>query len=96
MTLTQRITREPALVLGLVTAGLSLAVLFGAPISAEQIAGVGIFLGAAMALARYLTVPADEVLAQSRPDGVVVAGPASSVPTGDPVDVVVRRVPPTG
>lgn len=69
-----RLTREPNLILGVVTAGLSLAVLFGVDISTEQMAGIGIFLGAIIALVRYLTTPTNEVIASKRPNGEVVGG----------------------
>ena len=85
MGVVSKISREPALLLGVVTAGLSLAVLFGLDVSADQVAGVGVFLGAVMALTRYLTTPAAEVAAQVRPDGTVVAGAAASAPTGRPL-----------
>lgn len=80
-----RLTREPALILGVVTAGLALLVLFGVDVSEEQIAGVGVFLGALMALVRFVTAPASEVLAQVKPDGAVVAGKASAAKTGTPL-----------
>lgn len=80
-----RITREPALILGVVTSGLSLAVLFGLDLTAEQLAQVGVFLGALMTLVRFLTTPASEVVAQVKPDGSVVAGDASAAQTGTPL-----------
>lgn len=83
-----KLSREPALVLGVITAGLSLAVLFGVDLSAEQIAGVGVFFGALFALTRYLTTPASEVVAQLPPGSAApVAGPASDIPNGTPVEV---------
>jgi len=82
-----RVVREPALILGVVTAGLSLAVLFGAPLSAEQIAGVGVFVGALVALLRFVTTPSSEVLAQVKPTGEVVAGKATTLPTGQALEV---------
>jgi len=86
MTLVQRLTREPNLILGVVTAGLSLAVLFGVDLSTEQMAGVGLFLGAVIALVRFVTTPAAEVVAQQKPDqDVPVAGPAADVRDGTPV-----------
>lgn len=69
-----KLTREPALTLGVITAGLSLAVLFGVDISGDQMAGIGIFVGAVFALTRYLTTPTAEVIAQKRPDDTVVGG----------------------
>lgn len=93
MTVWQRITREPALILGVVTAGLSLAVLFGVNITPEQTAGVGLFLAALLALLRFVLTPAAEVIAQEKPDGQIVAGAAlGGADVGRPVDV---RVQPT-
>lgn len=92
MTLLQRITREPALLTGVVTSGLGLAVLFGINITKEQVGGIVLFLGAVMGLVRFLTTPAAEVVVQEKPDGTVVAGPASSIGTGEPVDVEVAPI----
>lgn len=78
-----RITREPALILGVLTSGLSLAVLFGVPLTVDQLAGIGVFVGALIALIRFVTTPAGEVLAQVKPDGEVVAGAATTITTGE-------------
>lgn len=86
----QKLVREPALTLGVVAAGLSLAVLFGVPITKDQMAGIGIFIGSVFALTRYMTTPSAEVLAQEKPNGDVVAGAAADAPTGVPVDVTIR------
>lgn len=89
MTLLQRLSREPNLILGVVTAGLSLAVLFGVDLSTEQMAGIGIFIGAVFALIRFLTTPAAEVVAQLKPGKVVAeAGSAATVPNGTDVVVI--------
>lgn len=82
----RRVTREPALILGVVVAGLGLLVLFGVDLSKEQIGGIVTFLGAVVALLRFLTTPSSEVVAQQTPDGPV-AGAAAIVATGAPVDV---------
>lgn len=87
MTLTQRLVREPALILGVLTAGLSLAVLFGVPLTTDQLAGIGVFVGALVALIRFVTTPASEVVVQEKPSGEVIAGPAAVTPTGTPVAV---------
>jgi hypothetical protein len=53
------------------------------------VAGTGAVLTAA--LGRYtesVVTPTENVAARQQPDGVVVAGPASLVKTGDPVTVV--------
>lgn len=87
-----KLVREPALTLGVLTAFLSLLVLFGVPLSGDQMAGIGIFVGSLFALTRYLTTPSAEVVVQEKPSGDIVAGEASSVPTGTLVDVAVRQV----
>lgn len=80
----RRITREPALLLGVVVAGLGLLVLFGVDLSKEQIGGIVTFLGAVVALLRFLVTPSSEVLVKQTPDGPV-AGAAAAVATGTPV-----------
>lgn len=92
MTLLQRLTREPALLIGVVTSGLGLAVLFGVSLTQEQLGGIVAFLGATMALVRFLTTPNAEVVAQEKPDGTVVAGPAADVVTGHVIAVDVTPV----
>lgn len=82
-----RITREPALVIGVVTSGLGLAVLFGVQLTQDQTAGIVVFLGALMALVRFLTTPASEVVVQAKPNGDVVAGAAAAVKTGESLTV---------
>lgn len=77
MTIWQRIAREPNLILGVLTAGLSLAVLFGVNLTVEQLAGIGTFVGALVALIRFVSTPASEVVAQKAPDQIIpTAGPA--------------------
>ena len=90
----KKLVREPNLVLGLVTAGLSLLVLFGATLTTEQMAGVGVFIGALMALVRFLVTPSAEVVGQEKPSGELVAGVASDVSTGTPVRASVAAVHP--
>lgn len=92
--LVTKLVREPNLILGVVVTGLSLAVLFGADITSDQMAGVGIFLGAVIALVRYLTTPAGEVLVQEKPNGDVVAGAALPAIQGKKVDVGVALADP--
>jgi FtsH-binding integral membrane protein len=87
----RRITREPALLLGAVVAGLGLLVLFGVNLSKEQIGGIVTFLGAVVALLRFLVTPSAEVLAQQTPDGPI-AGAAADVTTGAPVAVAVQPI----
>jgi hypothetical protein len=90
MTVVQRLVREPNLVLGVLTTGLALAVLFGADLSTEQMAGIGAFVGALIILIRFITTPSSEVVVQEKPSGELVAGPAAPVTTGNPVLVDVR------
>ena len=86
MSLVQRLTREPNLILGVVVTGLSLLVLFGVDLPGEQMAGIGVFLGAVIALVRFVTTPAAEVVAQQKPgESIPVAGPAADQPDGVPV-----------
>lgn len=82
MTLVQRIVREPALALGVVTGGIGLAVLFGVHVDDKQLGGIVVFLGALMALVRQVTTPSGEVVVQAKPNGDVVAGDAAALPTG--------------
>jgi hypothetical protein len=86
MTLVQRLVREPNLILGVIVAGLSLLVLFGVDLTGEQMAGIGVFVGAVIALIRFVTTPASEVVAQQKPnEDVPTAGPAADEPDGVPV-----------
>lgn len=88
-----KITREPALIVGVVTSGLGLAVLFGLELTKDQISGVVVFLGALMALVRFLTTPASEVVVQVKPGGEVVAGEAAVVKTGAELGLSGNTVP---
>jgi hypothetical protein len=92
MTIVQKIVREPALTLGVITSALSLAVLFGVPISAEQMAGTGVFVGAVFALTRYLTTPSRDVIVQKNANGEVIGG-AGIVPPlkGELLEVQVAK-----
>ena len=87
MNLVQKLVREPNLILGVVVSLLSLLVLFGVNLSSEQMAGIGVFLGAVIALVRFITTPAAEVVVQQKPGEAYEAGPAAAVPTGTPVVV---------
>lgn len=89
-----KLVREPNLILGLVTAGLSLLVLFGADLSTEQMAGIGVFLGAVVTLVRFMVTPSAEVVVQKKPSGVLVAGQAADEKTGVPVRASVAEVHP--
>lgn len=87
MKVLRRITREPAAVLGVVTAATGLLILFGVPITDMQAGGILTFAGALMVLVRQLVTPTREVVAQEKPNGLIVAGPASDVVEGAPVAV---------
>lgn len=92
MTLVQRLSREPNLILGVLVAFLSLLVLFGVDITTEQLAGIGVFVGAVIALIRFITTPASEVAAQIVPGNPgAQAGPAAHVEDGTPVGVVTQE-----
>lgn len=82
-----RLVREPNLILGLVVAFFGVLVAFGVHITDAQTAALLLFLGAVIALIRFLTTPASEVVAQ-QVDGETVAGPASVISDGAPVAVV--------
>ena len=86
MTLVRKLVREPNLILGVLTAALSLAVLFGVDLTPEQLAGIGVFVGALVALVRFATTPAAEVVAQLKPgETTPEAGSAAPVQNGTPV-----------
>lgn len=75
-----------------VTAVIGLLVAFGIPLTDEQqtaiLAVVSVLAPLIVAaVARGKVTPASAVVAQETPDGVVVAGKASPVPTGLAVDV---------
>lgn len=72
-----RLVREPNLITGLVVAGLGLAVAFGYHITDVQTAALLLFLGAVIALIRFLTTPASEVVAAQQGNGPVTAGKAA-------------------
>lgn len=85
-----RLVREPALVLGVVTAAFGIATAAGLDLTPELTGAIVAFLGALMALVRFLTTPSSEVLAQVKPSGDVVAGPATTLPTGSELAVDTR------
>lgn len=88
----KKLMREPNLVLGVVTAALSLLVLFGVDITTDQMAGIGVFLGALVALVRFVVTPSAEVVVQEKPSGQLVAGEAADEPTGAPVRASVAQI----
>lgn len=84
----RRLSREPAALLGVVTATTGLLILFGVPLTQEQAGGILTFVGALMYLVRFIVTPANEVVAQEKPTGEIVAGPAADVAHGAPVAVL--------
>lgn len=97
MTIVQRLTREPVLLLGLLTALFGVLVVFGVDLSKDQIGSITVLAGAVMAVLRFVTTPAKEVLAQQKPGEVPTAGKAAEfVPAGKPVNVTLTRLPEPG
>lgn len=88
MNIINRITREPVLLIGFVTAGLGLLVLFGVDLSKEQIGGIVTFLGTAMALLRAVVTPSSEVIVQEKPGELPKATKAATIEEGVVVDVI--------
>lgn len=81
-TVIARVLREPVALAGVVTAGLGLATVLGLD---PPVAGsIGMLLGALIALGRSIVTPTSEVVLQDGPNGLV-AGPASTITTGQPV-----------
>lgn len=91
-----KLVREPNLILGVVTTGLSLLVLFGVHLTGDQMAGIGIFLGALIALIRFMTTPTAEVIAQKKPNGEVVGGGVIPEVKGELVEVNMGLTNPPG
>ena len=81
MTLINKLVREPALIVGVLTAVFGLLTAFGIDLSKEQIGAVITVAGAVMALLRFVLTPSSEVAVQVK-GGEVVAGPAAVEPTG--------------
>ena len=88
----ERVKNEPALLLGLVGAVISLLLAFGWDATPEQ---QGAIMAAVVALLAVLTrsqvTPTRKVAAkedEDSPAGDLVAGPASELPDDSPVDVI--------
>lgn len=88
----EKLQREPALLVGLVTAILSLLVSFGIDISDEsQAAIVALVIAVGAIIIRQSVTPNVSVGAHQddlEPPGHMVAGDASPIPNDTPVDVV--------
>lgn len=88
MTILQRIAREPVAIAGVLIALYSVSVAFDLLVlTNEQYGAVGGLAGAVVFFLRWVTTPAGEVVAQEKPGGLPVAGPASEIETGEPVVV---------
>ena len=91
-TRTEEPVAVPGAIMSVVVAGFGLAVLFGAPLSPEQVGGCVTFAGAAMALVTVIQrskVTPNSAVAERVDGDHVIAGEANDrVPEGD----VVREV----
>ena len=88
-----KVRREPALLVGLASAVLILLTAFGVPLTeGQQAAIIGVIIAVGAIIVRQSVTPNISVGAleddQGNTNGELMAGQASSVPTGDPVDVV--------
>lgn len=94
MNIIQRLVREPVLIIGLLTALFGVLVVFGVSLTEGQIGAIVVLAGAIMAVLRFVTTPASEVVVQKKPDEVATAGKAAdNVPNGAPVAVTLARLP---
>lgn len=93
MNIIQRITREPVLLIGVVTAVFGVLNVFDIGLTEGQIGAIVAALGAIMALVRFLVTPASEVVVQEVPGQAPKAGAAADLPTGAPVTVTLARLP---
>lgn len=97
MSIWQRITREPVLIIGVVTGILGVLVLFGVPLTTEQIGGVVTLFGAVTAFLRFATTPTSEVAAQLKPgETIPQAGPAAPQDDGTYVVTTATAAPTEG
>ena len=84
----ERIKREPALVVGFVSALIALLLAFGIPLNNEQVGGIMAVVVAVLAfVTRAQVTPNVSVAAKETPQGEVVTGPAAP-PAGEPAAVV--------
>ena len=87
----ERIRREPALVIGLVSAVIALLLAFGFSLTDEQVGAIMSVVVAVLAVVTRqavtpnISVAAKEAAARA---SALVAGPAARVPDGEPVEVV--------
>lgn len=78
-TILDRIRREPALISGLVSAVIALAVSFGADLSSEQVGAVMAVVAAVLAVLTRAQVTPHVNVVEHAVDGEVVAGPANEL-----------------
>lgn len=89
----ERIKNEPALVVGLVSAVIALALAFGFTLTDEQVGGIMAVVVAVLAVfTRSQVVAFRRVEAYQTVQGEVVTGPASP-PAGEPASVVTEDKP---
>ena len=90
MTIWQRIAREPAAAIGIVSAAYGAAVVFGliAP-TAEQTGALAILGGALVGGLRWIVTPSSEVIVQqvSADEPTIAGAGLGGIKTGDPVIV---------
>ena len=96
-----KVRREPALLVAFVSAVLILLTEFGVDLTAGQQASIiGVIIAIGAIIVRQSVTPNISVGAleddQGNPNGELMAGQASSVPDGDPVDVVPMDGEPAG
>lgn len=97
MNIIQRISREPVLLIGALTALFGVLLAFGLNLTEEQIGAIVIFVGAVMALIRFLVTPSSEVIAQRKAGETgAVAGKANQAGAepGQPVAVSLTKLNP--
>lgn len=90
MTILQRIAREPVAIAGVLLGLYGVSVAFDWIEFTDQQFGAITTLGGAIVFAiRWLTTPSSEVVVQQKSDETApVAGPASSLDNGTPVEVL--------
>lgn len=97
-TIVRKIREEPALLVGFVSAVLILLTAFGVPLTeGQQGAIIGVVIAIGAIIVRQSVTPNVKVGALEdnleRHTGGLMAGSASDVPEGDPVDVIPREEP---
>lgn len=93
MTWYQRLLREPTLVTAVLVAGLAFATAFGLHLTDAQTGAILGLVAAVIALLRFVTTPASEVIAQQKPGEPVKATAKAEAAWGIPKDDVVAVQP---